>query len=89
MKIVPYWDVSDLLGEVFIHSPSDEPTELSLNRLALAVLHDGVGRHFSPVTVWYAYRHHPTLGKPYKQVKEEYENSICQRRRAARRNGDR
>ena len=89
MKIVPYWDLSDLLGEVFIHSPSDEPVKLSLNRLARAILHDGLGRHYSPMTVWYAYEKHKSLSKPYKQVKEEYVNSICQKRKSDRRNGKR
>lgn len=79
MKLAPYWNEEALIDAVMVNSPADEPMELSLSRLAAAIRWDdahGLGGGaprsadeppvmYTPLTVWLAYTHHPSLSKPY------------------------
>lgn len=61
MKIAPYFDRLDLMGEIFIHTDTSEPLKVSARRLVDTIVADGHFHELSPISVWYTYRHHPEL----------------------------
>lgn len=56
-------DLIDLNGEIFIHSPADEPLEISRRRLENAIIQDRIFDYIGPAALWYTYWNHPELTK--------------------------